>query len=334
MKLSIIVPVYNTEAYLAVCLDSLLDNELLKEEAYEIITVNDGSTDGSRKILAEYSKRFPESIRIADTPNGGLGHARNTGLALAKGDWLLFVDSDDYLTAGAVREIFEAVDAAEQTEADVAVFDFVHVDERGNTLASFSGCERDEPFSLKGYPEFLFSPMNAVNKLWRRTLFTETGIHFPDRLWFEDLATSPKLYLHSKRFLPVHRAWYCYLQRRGSITNSTSAARNTEMITVTDSVLDYYREQGMWTRYRGQLAYTFFYHEFLTSVTRVNLIDPGSSIQRMLRDDYMARFPDYRDNPYFQAAPKKYRLLEKLIRHGNWPAVHLLMKTNNIMKGR
>lgn len=334
MKLSIIVPVYNTESYLAACLDSLIEPALLRDGSYEIIAVNDGSTDGSRRILADYEEHWPGRIRIADTPNGGLGHARNTGLDLAGGEWLLFVDSDDYLTPGAVPEIFEALDAAGRAEADVAVFDFVHVDEAGNILASFTGCEREEAFRLENYPEFLFSPMNAVNKLWRRCLFTKTGIRFPDRLWFEDLATSPKLYLHTGCILPVHRAWYCYLQRRGSITNSTSAARNTEMITVTDMVLDYYREQGMWTRYREQLAYMFFYHEFLTSVTRVNLIDPGSHIQRLLRDDYVARFPDYRENPYFRGAPKKYRLLENLIRHGNWAAVHLLMKTNQKMKGR
>ncbi len=334
MKLSIIVPVYNTEAYLAKCLDSLLGSAPQQGGAYEVIAVNDGSTDGSRRILSSYCDRFPSGFRVVDTPNGGLGHARNCGLDVAGGDWILFVDSDDYLTPGAIPEIFEALEAAEAAEADIAVFDFVHVDEEDCTLASFSGCGREDAFTLAEFPEFLFSPMNAVNKLWRRTLFTDTGIRFPGRLWFEDLATSPKLYLHAGRFLPWHRAWYCYLQRRGSITNSTSAARNTEMITVTETVLDYYRQHSAWTRYRPQLAYTFFYHEFLTSVTRVNLIDPRSPIQARLRDDYMARFPDYRENPYVQAAPKKYRLLERLIRHGNWPAVHLLMTANNKMKGR
>ena len=106
------------------------------------------------------------------------------------------------------------------------------------------------------------------------------------------------------------------------------------MITVADSVLDYYREHGKWTQYRQQLAYTFFYHEFLTSVTRVNLIDPGSRIQSQLRDEYISQFPDYRTNPYFLKAPGKYRLLEKLIRGGRWQAVHLLMTGNNILKGR
>ena len=331
MKLSIIIPVYNTEAYLAKCLDSLLDPAC---RDYEIIAVNDGSTDGSRAVMTDYVRRYPGLIHPVDTPNGGLGHARNTGLAAAKGEWVLFVDSDDYLAPHAVKEILEILDEEPGDPFDITVFDFVHVNEEGSVLASFSGCEKEDPFTLETFPEFLFSPMNAVNKLWRRSLFAENGISFPGRLWFEDLATSPKLYLHAKRIKPVHRAWYCYLQRRGSITNSTAAARNTEMMTVTESVLDYYREHGKWTQYRQQLAYTFFYHEFLTSVTRVNLIDPDSRIQSQLRDEYMTQFPDYRTNPYFLKAPRKYRLLEKLIRRGKWQAVHLLMTGNNILKGR
>jgi hypothetical protein len=331
LKLSVIIPVYNTEAFLAKCLDSMLIPDC---RDYEIIAVNDGSTDGSRAILTEYFERFPGLIHPVDTPNGGLGHARNTGLSVAKGEWVLFVDSDDYLAPHAIPEIFEVLEKAERDSFDIAVFDFVHVNEEGKILASFSGCEKDEPFTLESFPEFLFSPMNAVNKLWRRSLFTENGISFPGRLWFEDLATSPKLYLHAGRIQPAHKAWYCYLQRRGSIMNSTAAERNAEMITVADSVLDYYRERGKWTQYRQQLEYAFFYDEFLTSVTRVNLIDPKSRIQRLLRDDYLKRFPDYRENPYFLQAPRKYRLLERLIRSGQWWAVHLLMTGNNIMKGR
>ena len=83
MKLSIIIPVYNTEAYLAKCLDSLLDPAC---RDYEIIAVNDGSTDGSRAVMTDYVRRYPGLIHPVDTPNGGLGHARNTGLAAAKGN--------------------------------------------------------------------------------------------------------------------------------------------------------------------------------------------------------------------------------------------------------
>lgn len=327
MKLSIIVPVYNVEKYLAKCLASLVEPDL---NDYEIIAVNDGSTDRSRDILGEWCAEWPTLIKPVDTPNGGLGHARNIGISVAKGEYLLFVDSDDYLKPHAVKEILQKL----EEPFDIAVFDFVHVDEQGRELASFSGCEQAGPFTLMDYPEFLFSPLNSCNKIWRRSLFPDNGITFPTHLWFEDLASSPKLYLHADRIIHVAKSWYCYLQRKGSITNSTSAERNREMITAFHSVLDYYRAQDCFERFRPQLEYMGFYHEFLTSVTRVNLIDPKSSVQNELRQDYLKSFPEYAKNPYFRNAPAKYRLLAALIQNRQWRAVHLLMKANNKVKGR
>ncbi len=327
MKLSIIVPVYNVEKYIAKCLASLVEPDLT---GYEIIAVNDGSTDRSRDILGEWSEKWPSLIHPVDTPNGGLGHARNVGMSVAKGEYLLFVDSDDYLKPHAVREIMDTL----KTPFDIAVFDFVHVDENGRELASFSGCEREGAFTLQEYPEFLFSPLNSCNKIWKRSLFPDNGISFPIRLWFEDLASSPKLYLHAERIIHVPKTWYCYLQRKGSITNSATAVRNREMITAFSSVLEYYRDQGVYEHYRQQLEYMGFYHEFLTSVTRVNLIDPQSTVQDELRQDYLKNFPEYTKNIYFRNAPTKYRLLAFLIRKRRWRPVHLLMTANNRVKGR
>ena len=100
MKLSIIIPVYNTREYLAACLDSVLDTAC---NDYEIVIVNDGSTDDSGIIAAGYASRYPELIRVITTENGGLGAARNVGLEAAQGDYLLFVDSDDTLANGALK---------------------------------------------------------------------------------------------------------------------------------------------------------------------------------------------------------------------------------------
>ena len=328
MKLSIVVPVYNTHDYLAKCLDSLIVPGLAE---YEIIAVNDGSTDDSREILTEYAECYPALFRVIDTPNGGLGHARNTGLQVAEGEFLLFVDSDDWLPEGSVPEMLQLVNE----DFDIAVFDFIHVDERGTETAFFSGCDRGKAFNLEEYPEFLFSPHNAVNKLWKRSLFTDTGIRFPDRLWFEDLATVPKLCLHADRILPVKKTWYCYFQRSGSIMlNASQAARNNEMIQVADTVLEYYKSIGALERYRPQLEYKFFYEEYLASVTRVNQIDPASSVQASLRDDYIRRFPDYRQNPYVRSASPHIKLLEMMIRKGHWSAVSALITLNNRRKGR
>jgi glycosyltransferase involved in cell wall biosynthesis len=327
LKLSIIVPVYNTEAYVAKCLDSLIEPDL---GGYEIIAVNDGSTDSSGEVVRRYGERYPDLVKVVDTPNGGLSHARNVGIEASEADYLLFIDSDDYVSDHAVCEILQVL----EQDMDIAVFDFVHVNESGEVTAAFDGSGRTEAFTLEEYPEFLFCPHNAVNKIWKRSLFTEHGIRFAEGLWYEDLATSPKLYPLAQRILPVHQAWYRYLQRQGSITNNRSTARNDEMITVAKLVIDWYRETGRYERYREQLCYKFFYEEYLAAVCRANLIDPKSPVQAALRDDFIRNFPDYRENPYVRKAPKKYQLLDRLIRTGNWKTVHAIMSLNKTVKGR
>ena len=102
MKLSIVIPIYNTRDYLRACLDSVIIPEL---QDYEIILVNDGSTDDSGLIAAEYAGRYPERIRLIATENGGLGAARNIGLENARGEFLFFLDSDDRLCEGALPEM-------------------------------------------------------------------------------------------------------------------------------------------------------------------------------------------------------------------------------------
>ena len=114
-KFSIVVPVYNVEPYLCFCLDSLV-NQTLKD--IEIICVNDGSTDSSLKTLEEYAKR-DDRIQIVDKYNGGLSSARNVGLDLAEGEYVLFVDSDDYLEPNACERLFTEI---LQTNTDVIVF--------------------------------------------------------------------------------------------------------------------------------------------------------------------------------------------------------------------
>ena len=339
MKLSVVIPVYNTEAWLEKCLDSLLPKGYegsgaaqASEADLELVCVNDGSTDGSTGILQKYAERYPGLISVIETPNGGLGHARNTGLEAAKGEYVLFVDSDDYLTPGAVEEMLDVLERNPGTDA--VVFDLMYVDEEGRELRCVRGTEHEREFSFDADPTFLFSAHNAVNKLWRRELFLSTGIRFPDRLWFEDLATVPKLCLKLKRILPIRRAWYRYYQRPGSIMSAARAEKNLDMLAVAETVERYYREEGAFERYLPELTYKFWYEELLASVTRVNRIDPHSAIQGQLRDDYLRRYPAFRKSPYVRHAPLRLRLLTDAICRGDWRVVKLMTDLNNKRKGR
>ena len=323
LKLSIIIPVYNVEPYLRACLDSVIVPEL---GGFEIIAVDDGSTDASPQILAEYATRCPQLLRTLRTENGGLGHARNEGITLARGEYLLFLDSDDSLREGALAQMLSLLDGS----FDLMLFDFVSVDARGRALSRSFGCSREGSFTFSDYPELLFDPPNACNKLWRRSLFTETGVRFPDRLWFEDLATSPKLYLHCERIRYERQDWYRYLQRESSITNNRDPRRNLEMCTVIRSVMEHYRETGNYAQYREQLEYMAFYHELLTSSVRVNRIDPDSPVQDALLEDFLSQLPSFREKPYVRQMPAKYRLLTALILKKRRRLLHLMMTLNDL----
>ena len=326
MKLSIIIPIYNVQDYLAACLESVIDPGC---GDYEIIAVNDGSTDRSPFILEEYAGRYPGLIKPVTNRNGGLGHARNVGISLASGEYLLFLDSDDTLSPGAVREMLDALDGG----FDVGVFDFVTVDIRGKELRYDRGCERGGDFLFFDFPALLLSPPNAVNKLWRKSLFTESGIRFPNRQWFEDLATVPRLYLRAGTIRYLARPWYRYLRRTGSITNNAVIERNRDMLTSIQTVCDDYAARGVFDEYRDELEAMAAYHELLTSSTRVNLLDPRSPVQDALLEDFTARFPSWRENSYVRTWPKKHRLLLGLIVHRQRMLLHSILKLNELKKG-
>lgn len=327
MKLSIVIPVYNTAAYLPACVDSVLG---ASGGDYEIILVNDGSTDDSGRIAADYEKKRPDLIRVITTENGGLGAARNVGIENAKGDYLLFLDSDDRLEEGALAEILAALDG----NYDIGIFDLSEVNPAGEIFGTIRGSGRNGDFSLTDYPALLMQPPSACNKLIRRSLFLKSGIRFPGRVWFEDLRTVPKLYPLAKSVRYMPRAWYRYLVRPGSITNSVNTVRNLEILDAVEDVLDWYVQQGLYTRYEDQLFAMAHHNAFLTSSVRVNAIDPGSEVQEKLRRWFVARFPNWREEPYLRTLSPKYRLLSWLLMHRMRRSVHLIMKLNDARKNK
>ena len=324
-KLSIVVPVYNVEKYLSKCLDSIIYPDLTD---YEIIVVNDGSTDSSPAIAAEYERKYPSLIRLISTPNGGLGAARNVGLRTATGEYIVFLDSDDYLAPNAVSEMLDAL----RDDFDIFLYDLVSVNEDGMEIGRIRGNGRAGSFTLEECPELLTESPCACNKIFRRELFNEAGIEFPSRVWYEDLRTVPKLYPGAKMIKYSGSAWYMYLQRSGSITNSADAVRNLEIIDAVDDLTEFYRERGLYDSYRDQLEYIAFHHAFLSSATRVNIIDAKSPVQDTLLEDYLKKHPDYKSFPFFSQLSRSHRLIHFLVIHKWLRLLHALILGNNLLK--
>lgn len=325
MKLSVIIPVYNVEKYLAKCLDSVL---IASEIPYELILVNDGSTDGSAAILEEYRARFPELVTVITKENGGLGSARNVGLAKAAGEYLYFLDSDDALAPGGMEGILSCT----REDFDICLFDSVTVSESGRELAYVRGCMQSGNITLGTYPALLLQIPNVWNKIIRRSFFLDSGLLFPERAWFEDVRVILKLYALTDSIVYKPEAWHRYLLRGGSITNSKNALRNREMIEAMDDLLSFYRAHGLADQLRDELEYLVFYNEFLTSSVRANLADPRAPVQEELRQHFLSLFPQYRKNPYYRKESLRHRVLSLLLYHRMRLCVHLLMRANNLVK--
>lgn len=211
--ISVIVPVYNTADYLAECLDSIAEQSF---DNYEIILVNDGSTDRSQTIIDDYARRYPDRIRAFSIPNGGLGNARNYGIGKARGKYLAFVDSDDFIHRDMLKKMYGA---ARQHNADCVMADYIAFwdDDRQELVRSVELPDAGRPDIIKYSAKY--GTVNICTKLVARELFDI--IRFPVG-FYEDLATTPILLSWAKNVSYLREGLYFYRQRAGSITSIKS----------------------------------------------------------------------------------------------------------------
>lgn len=209
-KLSIIVPIYNVEKYLKKCIDSILEQTY---KNLEIILIDDGSTDNSGKICDEYENKDCR-IKVIHKKNGGLSDARNYGISIATGDYLGFIDSDDVIDRDMYEILYEKIT---QYNADIAICGFKKFFEGENI--EYKKSEKYEIYTSKeAIKQLLLDNLtnHAWNKLYNKKLFED--IRYPKGKNFEDIGTTYKLFLKSKKIINIHSECYGYLLRGNSIT--------------------------------------------------------------------------------------------------------------------
>lgn len=319
-KASVIVPVYKVEEYLEKCVQSILAQT---ERDFELILVDDGSPDRCGALCDSLAQTDPR-VRVIHQENQGLGGARNTGIREARGDWLLLVDSDDWIEP---KILEKAMEAGLREEADLVMFAFRTVDEQGRELGVFrEDMPKERGIGLQEHKEALLTAPCAWNKLYRRSFFQGTGLAYPPRVWYEDLRTSPKLMAKAGRMVFLDEVGYNYLQRRGSIMNSANLERNREILDAFDDLLPWFRKEGLFEAYRRELEYLAVFHVYLTAGVRVALADRKSPLLRELAAYVEERFPGWRQNPYLPKLGGKRRLLLSLLQKKWYGAVSLLFK--------
>lgn len=215
MRLSVIIPVYNTALTLERCVRSVVEQEGF---SMEILLVDDGSTDSSADLCERLSARY-ENVMTVHKQNGGLSDARNYGIERASGDYLTFVDSDDYLALSTYRNVFDVL--SKHPEYDLIEFPVLRFcGSRRESLLSFDDCEytdmRDYWLSCRAYEHAY-----AWNKVYRRELFV--GVSFPKGKVFEDIHTLPLLLRKARTVATISRGQYYYCANTQGITATADA---------------------------------------------------------------------------------------------------------------
>lgn len=224
-KISIIIPVYNTEKYLSRCIESALNQNF---DSFEIIIINDGSTDNSGTIADNYSSQN-HNINVIHKKNKGLGFARNTGLEYAKGEYILFLDSDDYIDKGTLEKVYNT---AKNTKSDITVFNMRKINESDNSIIQERLLDlKNETINIKNmglneyFKKYFFPYIHgheACNKLYKMSLLNKSHVLFDknDLICSEDLLFNLKLLPYVKSISSTNHSFYNYMQRENSLMNT------------------------------------------------------------------------------------------------------------------
>lgn len=242
VKISIIVPIYNVEKYLHRCLDSLV-NQTLKD--IEIILINDASPDRSDIIMEEYRKKYPDIIKcIYLTENMHQGGARNKGIEIAKGKYIMFVDSDDWVDETICEKLYEK---SEQGTYDIVGCDYYNVDEITG-MKSWNSMYFNQQTGIMDdikKASLIYNYPVCWAKMIKRDLLVDNQLYFPSHMKYEDCAIVPLYYIYAKTFNFVEEPLYYYYVREDSTCHKLNSSEHMDNINANDMIYKEFKNRDI-----------------------------------------------------------------------------------------
>ena len=270
-KVSVIVPFYNVEGYIEKCLDTLVNQTL---EDIEIILVNDGSKDNSILIAKKFLENYPKKIVYLEKENGGLSDARNYGIPYAKGEYIAFLDSDDYVEKNMYEEMY-ALAKKENSDMVQCNFYWEYIDKNKKKIGDMQKYSNKKELITKGRVE-------AWNKLIKREILENEEIRFPKGLRYEDVEFTYKLAPYLEKVSFIDKPFIHYIQRQNSISNSQNE-RTAEIFDILDNVIKYYKEKNIYEEYKNELEYIYVKTVFCRSLLRMTKIEDVEIRRKIIR---------------------------------------------------
>lgn len=298
IQLSVIVTVYNREKYIERCLKSLVCQGMDAEQ-YEIVVVNDGSTDRSEEIIARMAQEYPE-IKLVNKQNSGVADTRNVGLEYAKGTYVTYIDSDDFFEKNTYPKLLSL---ALEGNYDLVIFDIYETYEDHREYVELNDKLKQGEITQK---EYLMTTPSPCNKLMKRRLFEDGNIRFPSGIYYEDYATIPLLANEAKKIYYVKEAFLNYYQENASITRTVGFQKKwwdmyTASVNLSKLHSEFYEEEE------------FIVYLYLLVRTGIWYLQTDHFEEIDTIADYMKeRFPKWWKNSYVKERPLKERIIAHL----------------------
>ncbi len=313
MRLSVIVPVYNMAAdkKLNYCLDSLIDQTI---DDYEIIAVDDASTDNSLEVLRDYEAKYPGKVKVIACPeNRHQGGAKNRGLEAASGQWIGFVDSDDWVAPDCYEKLLEK---AGETGADLVGCDYSMVSEhtyRVGTVVKNNTPDQTGELGKEQHGKLILRPGSMVVRIYKGSVIRENGLRFPEGIFYEDNCAGPLWSLYFEHFERVEEPLYYYYQHPLSTVHCISEERCRDRIRAMELLYEECSRRGFLETYREEIEYRYVELAFVITLFSYfqGVAHPRQAFVREMQRTVKGRFPDFQSNRYYKqyTGPEEQRLI-------------------------
>lgn len=317
-KISIIVPVYNSSKYLNKCLDSLINQSL---NDIEIIMVNDGSTDDSESIIKKYQKK-DKRVKLINKENGGQASARNLGLEEASGEYISFVDSDDYVDINLCKDAYQV---AMRDKYDIVVFDSYITD---NIVNNYSKVLNDLPSGKISCKDFFFAGVGPCNKIYKRDFLLKNNFSFPLGIIYEDYASVISLVKYKPTIFYLNKAYYYYFQSPESTMRNNEYNKKYEDIFKANDILAANLKD---TEYKDELEYLACYHMLYLGSLNFYKYEKFEQIDK-ISDFIRVNFPYWYKNKYLLVLDKKSKILMRLFYLKKYKTIKLIQSIKRCFK--
>lgn len=299
MKLSIIVPFFNSEKYLRECLDSILKNKVRNfAKNVEIVLIDNNSSDNSRKIAREFAKKFPETVKLFSCKTKGAAAARNVGIKKARGEYIWCIDSDDWITVDAISEIFAAL----KTRPDVVNIGMKMIwpDGRERILSAVGTSKKSWE---KTFVRYGFGPVQLIS---RKDWLIANNLFFDEGIMHEDMALLSAFVLFAKKVNFVKKQIYFYRQHMESVINKKDwSASFFDIFAALEKLYARFEKENAVEKFREELEHFFIWNLLSDSARDFGNFKEGKIGFQKSRKMLKKYFPNWRKNKYLRAKSRR-----------------------------